>query len=100
MAEIITVQVSHATPVRSFLRALPMSAGSTVGDAIAQSGVLADFPEIDLQTHRVGSYGKLKTLDTLVREHDRVEIYRPLTADPGEARRQRVAKKAEVATGE
>ena len=74
--------------------ALPAaSMGTTIGQAIEISGILQDAPEINLATMPVGIYNKKKTLDTVLRARDRVEIYRPLIADPKDARRRR-AKKA------
>lgn len=89
----IRIQVCYAQPDLQILRDLAVPANSTVQVAIERSGVLDDTPEIDLTTCRVGVFGKLKTLDTLLREHDRVEIYRPLIADPKESRRKRAARK-------
>jgi putative ubiquitin-RnfH superfamily antitoxin RatB of RatAB toxin-antitoxin module len=67
--------------------------GTTIGQAVEASGVLACFPEINLVTQPVGIYGKKKTLETVLRERDRIEIYRPLVADPKDSRRRRAAKK-------
>jgi putative ubiquitin-RnfH superfamily antitoxin RatB of RatAB toxin-antitoxin module len=67
--------------------------GTTIGQAIEQSGVLTEFPDINLATQPVGIYAKKKTLDTVLRERDRIEIYRPLVADPKDSRRRRAAKK-------
>jgi putative ubiquitin-RnfH superfamily antitoxin RatB of RatAB toxin-antitoxin module len=67
--------------------------GTTIGQAIERSGVLAEFPEIDLGTQPVGIYAKKKPLDTVLRERDRIEIYRPLVADPKDSRRKRAARK-------
>jgi len=91
-AEIINVQVCYASDAVQFLRDLKMPVGSTLEQAIAASGVLAEVPGIDLNTMQVGIYAKKKTLDTVLREHDRVEIYRPLIADPKNARRRKVAR--------
>ena len=66
-----------------------MAAGTTAAQAITTSGVLLKFPEIDLAQSKLGIFGKLVKPDTVLREHDRVEIYRPLIADPKEVRRQR-----------
>jgi uncharacterized protein len=85
----IRVQVCYARPDTQLLRDLNMRAGATVQAAIEQSGLLQDAPEIDLALFRVGVYGKLKSLDSAVCEHDRIEIYRPLIADPKESRRRR-----------
>ena len=73
---------------------LPVEAGKglTVGDAIARSGILERFPEIDLAVNKVGVFGKLAKLDQVLEAGDRVEIYRPLIADPKEARKRRAAE--------
>ncbi len=94
MAE-IRVQVCYATPQRQYLKELAVPAGTTLGAAVKLSGLPAEVPEIDLERCRVGVYGKLKTSDAEVRENDRIEIYRPLIADPKEARRRRAGKRAE-----
>jgi putative ubiquitin-RnfH superfamily antitoxin RatB of RatAB toxin-antitoxin module len=78
------------------LRKLTVAEGSTVRVALQQSGLLENMPEIDIATCRVGIYGKLKTLDTILRENDRVEVYRPLIADPKESRRKRAAKSSDT----
>lgn len=89
----IEVQVCHALPDTAFLRTVRLPAGSTVRQAVEQSGVLEQYPGIDLAVNLVGIYGKKKTLDTVLRQHDRVEVYRPLQADPKEARRRRAGNK-------
>lgn len=66
---------------------LSMDAGSTVGDALTQSGIYLNHPET--QAFPVGIFSKQVTLDTPLRENDRIEIYRPLTVNPMEKRRQR-----------
>jgi putative ubiquitin-RnfH superfamily antitoxin RatB of RatAB toxin-antitoxin module len=93
MADKLAVVVCYATPQQEFLRPLEVAPGTTIGQAIEASGVLAAFPDINLVTQPVGIFAKKKTLDTVLREHDRVEIYRPLVADPKESRRKRAAKK-------
>ena len=92
--ESIAVQVCYALPDAAFLRVLSLPAGSTLRQAVEQSGVLQQHPEIDLAINMVGIYGKKKTLDTVLRAQDRVEVYRPLQADPKEARRRRAGGKA------
>ncbi|MBE3024296.1 RnfH family protein [Janthinobacterium sp. BJB1] len=89
----IQVQVCHALPDSSFLRSLTVPAGTTIGQAVERSGLLQEMPGIDLAANVVGIYGKRKPLDTVLREHDRVEVYRPLQADPKEARRRRAGNK-------
>ncbi|NEX59748.1 RnfH family protein [Noviherbaspirillum galbum] len=92
MAE-LRVQVCYARPERQILMDIMVAQGSTLRQAIDASGMLAEAPEIDLDQARVGIHGKVKTLDTVLREGDRVEIYRPLIADPMESRRRRAEKK-------
>jgi len=87
----INVQVCYALPDSSFLKALTLDRGTTIAQAIEASGVLRSHPEIDLSQLRLGIFGKLKAADTEVREGDRIEIYRPLQADPKETRRRRAA---------
>jgi putative ubiquitin-RnfH superfamily antitoxin RatB of RatAB toxin-antitoxin module len=89
----LQVYVTYALPQNEFIRPLHVAPGTTVGQAIEQSGVLASFPDINLVTQPVGIYGKKKTLETELRDRDRVEIYRPLVADPKDSRRKRAAKK-------
>jgi putative ubiquitin-RnfH superfamily antitoxin RatB of RatAB toxin-antitoxin module len=90
----LQVWVGYATPRDEFLQPMRVAPGATIGQAIEGSGVLARFPEINLVTQPVGIYGKKKALDTVLRECDRIEIYRPLVADPKDSRRKRAAKKA------
>jgi hypothetical protein len=94
MADAIHIQVCYATPQAQVLRDLKVAVGTTLRQAIEQSGIVQEFPEIDLATNRVGIFGKVKTLDAALREQDRIEIYRPLIADAKDARRRRAAKKA------
>jgi hypothetical protein len=93
MADALHIQVCYATDQREFLRAMQVEPGTTIGQAIERSGVLEEFPDINLTTAPVGIYAKKKTLDTVLRERDRIEIYRPLVADPKDSRRRRAAKK-------
>ena len=88
----LDVVVVYAKQQQEFIRPLHVAAGTTVGQAIEQSGVLTSFPDINLVTQPVGIFGKKKTLDTVLRARDRVEIYRPLVADPKDSRRKRAAK--------
>ncbi len=104
MAEggLIRVEVTYALPEHQVLEALEMPEGATVREAIEQSGVLESFPEIDLEHNKVGIFGKLSRLDQPLRDRDRVEVYRPLKADPKEVRRLRAAagKKTKKGGGE
>jgi putative ubiquitin-RnfH superfamily antitoxin RatB of RatAB toxin-antitoxin module len=85
------IQVCYALSGQSFLQELEIESGTTIAQAIEASGVLTQFPDIDLSQQRVGIFGKLKATDTELREGDRIEIYRPLRADPKETRRRRAA---------
>lgn len=84
-----TVTVVYARPEVQRLKCLTYRPGMRIIDAIEQSGILAEFPEINLAVNPVGIFGKRYPLDRLLRPGDRVEIYRPLAIDPKEARRLR-----------
>lgn len=88
----IRVEVAYALRDRQVLTAVEMEEGGTVKAAILRSGVLVEFPEIDLQRAKVGIFGRTTTLDARVRDGDRVEIYRPLIAEPGQRRRERALR--------
>lgn len=92
-AELLHVQVCYAEAQRQFLYDLRVPPGTTLADAVNRCAVTAHLKEGKLEHHRVGIYGKLKSPDTVLRDRDRVEIYRPLQADPKEARRRRAEKK-------
>ncbi|PCI19685.1 MAG: RnfH family protein [Piscirickettsiaceae bacterium] len=83
------VEVAYATPKKQVILVVPFKTGMTVETAIRASEILQQFADIDLSSNKVGIFSKPCKLDTLVREGDRVEIYRPLIADPKEIRRQR-----------
>ncbi len=85
----ISVEVIYALPDVQPLLRVQLLEGATVEDAIRASGVLDAHPEIDLAKNKVGIFSKLVKLDEKVRDRDRVEIYRPLIADPKEVRRKR-----------
>lgn len=88
MAEVLQVQLCYATADSEWLRTLEVAPGTTIEQAIRLSGLLEEVPGLDLATHPVGIYGKKKPLDTVLRAHDRVEVYRPLLADPSKRRRK------------
>lgn len=98
MDEGVQVYVCYATAQEEFLRPMKVAPGTTIGQAIEMSGVLENYPDINLATQPVGIYAKKKTLDTVLRERDRIEIYRPLVADPKDSRRKRAARKTGAAT--
>ncbi len=92
MATQIRVEVCYALPDKQELVGLTLGAGASVQDAITASGMLDRYPGIDLQINKVGIFARLVKLDAPLRDRDRVEIYRPLIADPKEVRRQRAAE--------
>jgi len=87
----ITVEVAYALPDEQLIIPIKVEDGTTAEEAIIASGIMTKFPEIDLSINKVGIFGKLTKLDTKLRHLDRVEIYRPLIADPKEVRKQRAA---------
>jgi putative ubiquitin-RnfH superfamily antitoxin RatB of RatAB toxin-antitoxin module len=98
-AEQMRVEVAYARADEQVLLEVQVAAGTTVEGAIEASGILQRFPEIDLTAQKVGVYGKLARLDTVLREGDRVEIYRPLIADPKEVRKKRAAEGKKMKKG-
>ena len=87
----ITVEVAYALPDEQLIVPIKVQEGTTAEQAIQASGILKKFPDIDLTINKIGIFGKLTRLDTALRHLDRVEIYRPLIADPKEVRKQRAA---------
>lgn len=85
----IKIEVVYALPHEQTLLRLDVPQTSTIADAIRLSGLLEKHPEIDLEKGKFGLFGKLSKTDTVLREKDRIEIYRPLLADPKEVRRKR-----------
>lgn len=92
MAELLNVEVVYPLSDKQEVFAVRVPAGATVRQAIEASGVLGKYPEIDLAKNKLGIYAKLTKPDTAVRDRDRVEIYRPLIADPKAVRKQRAAE--------
>lgn len=88
----IRIEVAYARADQQVIKKIEVEAGTTAEAAIRQSGILEQFPEIDLATNKIGLFSKATKLDTVLREMDRVEIYRPLIADPKEVRKQRAAE--------
>jgi putative ubiquitin-RnfH superfamily antitoxin RatB of RatAB toxin-antitoxin module len=86
----MNVGVCYAEADRQTWLRLEIPDGSTVQQAIELSGLLKQYPHIDLGTQKVGIFGKLAKLDSPVKEGDRVEIYRQITADPAQVKRRRV----------
>ena len=90
--EKIMVEVVYATKEKQLLLEVNVNKNATVEEAIRKSGILGEFPEIDLSVNKVGVFSKLSKLDKVLRNKDRVEIYRKLIADPKEVRKQRAAE--------
>ena len=91
---LINVEVAYASPAEQRVIACHVKRGETMLSAVIQSGILSEFPQIDLEKSALGIYGKLENSRSLrlLREGDRVEIYRPLLIDPKEARKKRAEK--------
>jgi putative ubiquitin-RnfH superfamily antitoxin RatB of RatAB toxin-antitoxin module len=88
----IRVEVVYALPERQYVRQVKLATGSSVEQAIEASGLLELRSDIDLASNKVGIYSRPAKLGDMLNEGDRVEIYRPLIADPKELRRQRAEK--------
>jgi hypothetical protein len=76
------IGIAYALPQRQAWYDVEVPDGATIKDAIERSGILAQFPEIDLEQQKVGVYGKVSKLDATLNDGDRVEIYRPIICDP------------------
>ena len=87
------VEVVYAVRGKQVLLSLEVRPGTTVHEAIEQSGITRNFPRLDAAHSKIGIFGKLVNLETVLRAGDRVEIYRPLIADPKDARRLRARQK-------
>jgi len=90
--ETINVEVAYALPEKQMIMPVNVDAGTTIGGAIVQSGIMIEFPDIDIENSQAGIFGKLAPMTKVLAEGDRVEIYRPLKADPKEVRRKRAAE--------
>lgn len=88
----IHIEVAYARPDAQVIVPLEVAEHTTIEEAIRLSGVLDKFPEIDLSVQKVGVFGKLSKLSSTLRHNDRIEIYRPLLADPKEVRKNRAAQ--------
>ncbi len=84
----MNVGIVYATAVKQIWLKMDVPDGSTVEEAITLSGILNQFPEIDLEVQKVGIFGRISRLDKVLENGERVEIYRPITADPETAERR------------
>lgn len=92
--QFLSVEIAYALPETQLLIELEVVAGTTAREAIENSGILRRFPEIDLPGQKIGIFGKVVKPDCVLKPGDRVEIYRPLIADPKDARRRRAVRKS------
>ena len=93
MPDEILVEIAYALTEEQVIISIKVPTISNVQQAIEKSGIQKKFPSIDLSKNKVGIFGKKTTLDHLLKDRDRIEIYRPLILDPKEMRRKRAAKK-------
>ena len=93
MPDEILVEIAYALPEEQVILSIKVPTIFNVQQAIEKSGIQKKFPSIDLSKNKVGIFGKKTTLDHVLKNRDRIEIYRPLILDPKEMRRKRAAKK-------
>jgi putative ubiquitin-RnfH superfamily antitoxin RatB of RatAB toxin-antitoxin module len=93
MTDKIKVEVAYATPEKQLVVALEVAPGTTARQAVLASGIAAQFAGLDVATVKLGIFGKAVADGAVLRAQDRVELYRPLLADPKEVRRRRAASK-------
>lgn len=91
----IHIEVVYGLPNKQVLLNTAVPEGTTIEQAIGLSGIVGHFPEIDPATAKVGIFSRVEKLSSILQSGDRVEIYRPLIADPKEMRKLRAAKMAE-----
>lgn len=99
MSDKINIELVYALPGEQTLFEQSVPAGMTVAEVVGLSGVLEKYPEIDLSANKLGIFGKLVKNDTVLHDRDRIEIYRPLTADPKEVRRKRAEERRAMKKG-
>jgi len=87
------VEVAYALENESFLQEFEVDKNSTIQEVIEISGVLKEYPEIDLTKNQIGIFSKIAKCGDGLREKDRIEIYRPLIADPKEVRKRKALEK-------
>ena len=97
--KLISIEVAYALPDEQIILDVDIEPTDTVETAIRKSGILEQFSEIDLTKSRVGIFGKMSKLDKTLNERDRIEIYRPLIADPKEVRKKRAAEGKRMSKG-
>lgn len=90
--ESLSIEVVYGTPERQTIKTITVPENTNVEEAILASNIMADYPEIDLSENKVGIWNRTCKLSDVLKDNDRIEIYRPLIADPKEVRRQRAEK--------
>ncbi len=93
------IEVAYATPDKQVILEREIESGTTIREAVKQSGINQHFPEIDLENCKLGVFSKPVATDYELSDGDRIEIYRPLIADPKEVRRQRAAQGLKMKKG-
>jgi putative ubiquitin-RnfH superfamily antitoxin RatB of RatAB toxin-antitoxin module len=91
----IDIEVAYATPEKQVILSLTVPEGTALIDAASASGITTEFDGFDLRASQMGVFGKVVPEDYVLRSGDRIEIYRPLIADPKEVRKERAAKAKE-----
>ena len=95
----MNIEVVYGYKEKQLLLSVEVDDSATIEQAIEQSGILQHFDDIDLKVNKVGVFGKLAKLSAGLKEGDRIEIYRPLLADPKEVRRRRAAEGKKMSKG-
>jgi putative ubiquitin-RnfH superfamily antitoxin RatB of RatAB toxin-antitoxin module len=99
--DLITIEIAYAKPSEQVLLSIQVSPETNIKQALEKSAILERFPEIDLEKeNKIGIFGKVVSLTQLLRDRDRIEIYRPLIADPNEVRKQRAADGKKLKKGD
>ena len=98
-AEPVHIEIAYATPQRQMILEQTVDAGTSPRDAVKQSNIDHYFPEIDKDSCDIGIFGKAVRPDHELENGDRIEIYRPLIADPKEVRKQRAAQGLRMTKG-
>ena len=88
----LEIEIVYGLAERQVLKSMTVAEGTTVREAALKSGLEVEFPELDLQQAPLGIFGKTVKGETVLRDGDRIEVYRPLLIDPKEARRKRAGQ--------
>lgn len=92
----LNIEITYALPHQYYLKHLQVEVGTTIQSAILQSGILQQYKDIDLRENKVGIFSRPAKLTDVLQEGDRIEIYRPLLADPKEIRRKRAEQQKDA----